>query len=117
MKVLGFSAYSEGWALYSEQLADEMGVYEGNPVGQIGYLQSLLFRATRLVVDSGMHAQALEPRADHRLHASTPLATAESAVTTEIERYCVWPGQACSATSWATTNGSSCAPRVEGGAG
>ena len=52
-----YSGYSEGWALYSEQLADEMGMYEGNPLGQVGYLQSLLFRATRLVVDSGMHAK------------------------------------------------------------
>jgi uncharacterized protein (DUF885 family) len=95
MKVLGFSAYSEGWALYSEQLADEMGVYEGNPVGQIGYLQSLMFRATRLVVDSGMHAKrwSRERAIDFMRDA---LGDAESAVTTEIERYCVWPGQACS---------------------
>ncbi|PZO04272.1 MAG: DUF885 domain-containing protein [Alphaproteobacteria bacterium] len=95
MKVLGFSAYSEGRALYSEQLADEMGVYEGNPVGQIGYLQSLMFRATRLVVDSGMHARrwSRERAIDFMRDA---LGDAESAVTTEIERYCVWPGQACS---------------------
>ena len=95
MKVLGFSAYSEGWALYSEQLADEMGVYEGNPTGQIGYLQSLMFRATRLVVDSGMHAKRWS-REQAIVFMRDALGDAESAVTTEIERYCVWPGQACS---------------------
>jgi len=71
MQVLGFSAYSEGWALYSEQLADEMGVYENNPIGQIGYLQSLLFRAP-----SGRRLrpapQTLEPRTDHPLHGRYP---------------------------------------------
>ncbi len=95
MKVLGFSAYSEGWALYSEQLADEMGVYESNPTGQIGYLQSLMFRATRLVVDSGMHAKRWS-REQAIVFMRDALGDAESAVTTEIERYCVWPGQACS---------------------
>jgi uncharacterized protein (DUF885 family) len=95
MKVLGFSAYSEGWALYAEQLADEMGVYENDPVGQIGYLQSLMFRATRLVVDSGMHAKRWSREEAIRFMVDA-LGDAESAVTTEIERYCVWPGQACS---------------------
>lgn len=95
MKVLGFSAYSEGWALYAEQLADEMGVYENDPVGQIGYLQSLMFRATRLVVDSGMHAKRWSREQAIRFMVDA-LGDAESAVTTEIERYCVWPGQACS---------------------
>ncbi len=55
--LLAFNAYSEGWALYAEQLADELGVYEGDPLGELGYLQSLSFRACRLVVDSGLHAQ------------------------------------------------------------
>jgi uncharacterized protein (DUF885 family) len=95
MKVLGFSAYSEGWALYAEQLADEMGVYENDPIGQIGYLQSLMFRATRLVVDSGMHAKRWSREEAIRFMVDA-LGDAESAVTTEIERYCVWPGQACS---------------------
>ncbi len=95
MKVLGFSAYSEGWALYSEQLADEMGVYEGDPWGQIGYLQSLMFRATRLVVDSGLHHRrwTREQAIAFMVEAT---GDQESAVTTEIERYCVWPGQAAS---------------------
>ena len=54
----GFSAYSEGWALYAERVADELGVYDGDPLGKIGYLQSYLFRAVRLVVDSGLHSRA-----------------------------------------------------------
>ena len=95
MKVLGFSAYSEGWALYSEQLADEMGVYADNPIGQIGYLQSLLFRATRLVADSGLHHKRWSREQTIRYMVET-LGDAESAVTTEVERYCVWPGQASS---------------------
>ncbi|MES2054422.1 MAG: DUF885 family protein [Pseudomonadota bacterium] len=90
-----FSGYSEGWALYSEQLADEMGMYEGDPLGQVGYLQSLLFRAMRLVVDSGMHAKrwSREQATDH-LIATTGIARGRS--QGEIDRYTVWPGQACS---------------------
>ena len=94
-KVIGFSAYSEGWALYAEQLADEIGMYETDPWGRIGYLQSYLFRAVRLVVDSGMHKhrwsreQAIRYMTEH-------LGEPESPWVTEIERYCVWPGQACS---------------------
>ena len=95
MKVLGFSAYSEGWALYSEQLADEMGVYADNPIGQIGYLQSLLFRATRLVADSGLHHKRWSREQTIRYMVDT-LGDSETAVTTEVERYCVWPGQASS---------------------
>jgi len=95
MQVLGFSAYSEGWALYSEQLADEMGVYENNPIGQIGYLQSLLFRATRLVADSGLHHKRWSRERTIRYMVDT-LGDSETAVTTEVERYCVWPGQASS---------------------
>jgi uncharacterized protein (DUF885 family) len=94
-KVLGFSAFSEGWALYSEQLADEMGVYEGDPWGRIGYLQSLLFRAVRLVVDSGLHHKRWSREQAIRYMVDT-LGDQESSVTTEVERYCVWPGQASS---------------------
>ncbi|SFR97075.1 DUF885 domain-containing protein [Sphingomonas jatrophae] len=90
-----FSGYSEGWALYSEQLADEMGMYEGDPLGQAGYLQSLLFRATRLVVDSGMHAKRWSrEKATDYLIATTGIARGRS--QGEIDRYTVWPGQACS---------------------
>ena len=56
-QLLAFSAYSEGWALYGEQLADELGAYDEDPVGRLGYLQSLAFRACRLVVDTGLHAK------------------------------------------------------------
>ncbi|MES3106685.1 DUF885 domain-containing protein [Sphingomonas aurantiaca] len=90
-----YSGYSEGWALYAEQLADEMGVYDGDPLGQIGYLQSLLFRATRLVVDSGMHAKRWSrEKATDYLIATTGIARGRS--QGEIDRYTVWPGQACS---------------------
>lgn len=91
----GYSGYSEGWALYSEQLADEMGMYAGDPLGQVGYLQSLLFRATRLVVDSGMHAKRWSrEKATDYLIATTGIARGRS--QGEIDRYTVWPGQACS---------------------
>jgi uncharacterized protein (DUF885 family) len=90
-----YSGYSEGWALYSEQLADEMGMYEGDPLGQVGYLQSLLFRATRLVVDSGMHAKRWSrEKATDTLIGVTGIARGRS--QGEIDRYTVWPGQACS---------------------
>lgn len=90
-----FSGYSEGWALYTEQLADEMGMFDGDPLGQVGYLQSLLFRATRLVVDSGMHARrwSREQATDYFM-ATTGIARGRS--QGEIDRYTVWPGQACS---------------------
>ena len=55
--LLAFNAYSEGWALYAEQLVDELGVYDDFPVGRLGYLQSIAFRCCRLVVDSGIHAK------------------------------------------------------------
>jgi uncharacterized protein (DUF885 family) len=91
----GFSGYTEGWALYSEQLADEMGMYEGDPLGQVGYLQSLLFRATRLVVDSGMHHKRwTREQATDYFMATTGIARGRS--QNEIDRYTVWPGQACS---------------------
>jgi uncharacterized protein (DUF885 family) len=91
----GFSGYTEGWALYTEQLADEMGMYEGDPLGQVGYLQSLLFRATRLVVDSGMHHKrwSREQATDYFI-ATTGIARGRS--QNEIDRYTVWPGQATS---------------------
>ncbi len=91
----GFSGYTEGWALYSEQLADEMGMFEGDPLGQVGYLQSLLFRATRLVVDSGMHAKRWSrEKATDTLIETTGIARGRS--QGEIDRYTCWPGQACS---------------------
>ena len=95
MKVMGFSAYSEGWGLYAEQLADEIGLYENDPFGQVGYLQSLMFRAARLVVDSGLHHKRWSREQGIRYMVDT-LGDQESSVATEVERYCVWPGQASS---------------------
>ena len=89
-----FSGYLEGWALYAEQLADEMGVYQDDPLGRLGYLGSLLFRAARLVVDSGLHHKRWSREAAIRYMTET-LGDAETSVTREVERYCVQPGQAC----------------------
>jgi uncharacterized protein (DUF885 family) len=92
--LLAFNAYSEGWALYAEQLADELGVYEGDPLGRLGYLQSLAFRACRLVVDSGLHAKRWTREQAIRWFATTNGSTEEE-VQGEVDRYCAWPGQAC----------------------
>jgi len=91
----GFSANTEGWALYAEQLADEMGLYDSDPLGRLGLLQSLLFRAARCVVDTGLHAKgwSRERAIDYMVDTT---GEARSAMTTEVERYCTWPGQATS---------------------
>jgi uncharacterized protein (DUF885 family) len=94
-RVGGFPGYTEGWALYAEQLADEIGVYANDPLGHIGYLQSLLFRAVRLVVDSGVHVKRWSREQGVRYIMETCGRT-EGASINEVERYCVWPGQACS---------------------
>ena len=94
-RAIFLSAYGGGWALYAEQLAKEMGVYEKDPIAEVGYLQSSLFRAARLVVDTGMHAKRWS-REKAILTMTEIDGSLESAATTEIERYCVWPGQACS---------------------
>ena len=93
-QLLQFNAYSEGWGLYAEQLADELGAYEKDAVGRLGYLQSIAFRACRLVVDTGIHAkrwtreQAVKFFVD--VNGSNP-----DEVASEVDRYCSWPGQAC----------------------
>jgi uncharacterized protein (DUF885 family) len=89
-----FSSYIEGWALYAEQLSDEMGMYEGDPLGRIGFLHDAMFRAVRLVVDTGMHAMKWSREQAVRFMVDT-LGDKESAAITEIERYAVTPGQAC----------------------
>ncbi|MDI1281212.1 DUF885 family protein [Brevundimonas sp.] len=94
-KALYFSAYGEGWALYSEQLADEMGVYANDLFGELGYLQSLLFRASRLVADTGLHHKRWSREQAIRYMVDTG-GDEESSIASEVERYCVWPGQACS---------------------
>jgi uncharacterized protein (DUF885 family) len=93
-KVGGFSAYSEGWALYAEQLADELQAYR-DPLERAGYLQSFLFRAARLVVDTGLHSKKwTRERATDYLVATTGFARPRS--QREVERYCTQAGQACS---------------------
>jgi uncharacterized protein (DUF885 family) len=105
-KVGGFSAYSEGWALYAEQLADELGVYANDPLGRVGFLQSFLFRAARLVVDTGLHSKnwSREQATDYMV-ATTGFARPRS--QREVERYCTQIGQACSYkvghTAWTRT--------------
>jgi uncharacterized protein (DUF885 family) len=94
-KLSFFSGYIEGWALYSEQLAGEMGMYEGDTLGQIGQLHDAMFRGVRLVVDTGMHAMKWSREKAVSYYVET-LGDKEASAVTEIERYCVWPGQACS---------------------
>src|SRR5690606_15415238 len=82
----GISAMSEGWALYAERLVAENGWYKGDQEGLLGMLDAQLFRARRLVVDTGLHAKkwTRQQAIDYGLEAS------------EVERYVVYPGQACS---------------------
>jgi uncharacterized protein (DUF885 family) len=89
-----FNAFTEGWALYSERIAKtDMGLYDDDPLGDLGRLQAEMFRAVRLVVDTGIHAKrwSREEAIDYML-AKTGMT--EDEVTREIERYSVWPGQA-----------------------
>jgi uncharacterized protein (DUF885 family) len=91
---VGFNAFIEGWALYAEQLADEVGMYREDPLGRLGYLQAQRFRAARLVVDSGLHAKRWSrDKAIGWMVAAT--GRSPGAVTSEVDRYCVSPGQAC----------------------
>jgi len=91
----GYSAYSEGWALYSELLAYEAGLYEGMPMRNFGRLAEEMKRAVRLVVDTGMHYKQwpLEQSIEY-MTANTPMATAD--IERQIKRYYVLPGQALS---------------------
>jgi uncharacterized protein (DUF885 family) len=94
-KTLGFPAYGEGWALYAEQLSDELGAYADDPLGRLGYLKFQLFRANRCVVDTGIHhlrwsrEQAIAYFVDQE-------GEAPGFAAREVERYCASPGQACS---------------------
>jgi len=91
--ILAFNAFSEGWALYAEQLADELGAYDEQPAWRLGFLQDQAFRACRLVVDTGLHhlrwsrdqaiAFFMERNGNKRPQ-----------VESEVDRYCSWPGQA-----------------------
>ena len=94
-RVSGFGAYIEGWALYAEQLAQEMGTYDGDPLSELGYIHDALLRSGRLVTDTGLHHLRWS-----REKAITTLSSIDgdppSLSGQEIERYSVWPGQACS---------------------
>jgi uncharacterized protein (DUF885 family) len=92
--MLAFNAFSEGWALYAEQLADELGVYADDPLGQLGYLQSMSFRACRLVVDTGLHAMqwTREQAIDWFVKTN---GDPRPSIEGEVDRYCSMPGQAC----------------------
>ncbi len=92
--LLAFNAYSEGWALYSETLGDELGIYADDPVGQLGYLQSIAFRACRMVVDTGLHAKRWTREQAVQWFATTN-GSSLADVAPEVDRYCSWPGQAC----------------------
>ncbi len=94
-KSAGFSGYGEGWALYAEQLADELGMYDDDPAGRVGYLKAQLFRANRCVVDTGIHhlRWSREQAIDYFMRAE---GDARGNITREVERYCATPGQACS---------------------
>jgi uncharacterized protein (DUF885 family) len=92
--LLAFNAYSEGWALYAEQLGNELGCYDDDPFGRLGYLQSISFRACRLVVDTGLHAKRWTRQQAIEWFVKTNGSSVEE-VTSEVDRYCAWPGQAC----------------------
>lgn len=93
-RLISFNAYAEGWGLYAEQFADEQGFYESDPIGRIGYLRWQLWRAARLVVDTGLHAfgwsrqQAIE-------YLTQTTGDTPGVIQTEVDRYVTWPGQAC----------------------
>jgi uncharacterized protein (DUF885 family) len=92
--ILAFNAFSEGWALYGEQLADELGAYDEFKVGRLGYLQSLAFRACRLVVDTGLHSKRWTREQGRQFFVERNGSKVEE-VASEVDRYCSWPGQAC----------------------
>ena len=94
-KMMYLSEFGEGWALYAEGVAAEMGLYEGDPLGDLGRLQSELFRAARLVVDTGLHDKRWT-REEAIAWMVRATGETESSVIREVERYSVWPGQATS---------------------
>ena len=92
--ILAFNAFSEGWALYAEQLADELGAYEENPAWRLGYFQDQAFRACRLVVDTGLHHKRWSREQGIRFFMERN-GNKRPQVESEVDRYCSWPGQAC----------------------
>ncbi len=94
-KTTSFSGYGEGWALYAEQLADEMGMYDDDPLGRLGYLKFQLFRANRCVVDTGIH-DLRWTREQAVAYFIEQDGEAPGFAAREVERYTATPGQACS---------------------
>ena len=89
-----YTAYVEGWALYAERLAAEIGMYQDDPFGDLGRLQAELLRAARLVVDTGLHAKGWSrEQAIAYMVGTTGISASD--VTSEVERYMALPGQAC----------------------
>jgi uncharacterized protein (DUF885 family) len=93
-KVLPFTAYAEGWALYAEWLAKQAGWYDKDQFGDLGRLRDELFRAVRLVVDTGIHAKHWT-REQAIAYMTEKTGMGEKEIKSEIERYIVNPGQAC----------------------
>jgi uncharacterized protein (DUF885 family) len=89
-----YSSYGEGWALYTETLCDRMGLYD-DPYSKFGYLDYQMWRAVRLVVDTGMHSEGWT-RAQAVRYFEDNSALAEQNIDTEVDRYIAWPGQALS---------------------
>ncbi|HZG44930.1 MAG TPA: DUF885 family protein [Allosphingosinicella sp.] len=88
-----FTGFGEGWGLYSEQVAEELGMYEDDPTGRIGYLLGYLWRAARLVVDTGLHVRGWSrERAIEYLYENSY--NSRPAAQIEVDRYIVMPGQA-----------------------
>jgi uncharacterized protein (DUF885 family) len=92
---IGIPAYGEGWGLYAEQLADEIGMYRDLPAGRIGMLQSFLYRAARIVIDTGLHSKGWS-RAQAIGYFRENVGLDPISAESEVDRYIVWPGQACS---------------------
>jgi uncharacterized protein (DUF885 family)/Tol biopolymer transport system component len=91
--VVGFTGYAEGWALYAEQLAAELGWYEDDPYGDLGRLQAQAFRAARLVVDTGLHDQGWTFDQAHDFMVENT-GQDPGFLQFEVSRYITWPGQA-----------------------
>lgn len=87
-------AFSEGWALYAEDLADELGAYKADKMARLGYLQSLLFRAARMVADTGMNSQKWT-RAETVSYLLATTGMSPQIIESDVDRYTIWPGQAC----------------------
>lgn len=93
-RTVRFSAWTEGWALYAEHMADEIGAYENDPFGRVGYLQAQLWRAARVVVDTGIHHERWS-REQAIAYMVDVVGELRGPTEREVDRYCVYPGQAC----------------------